>query len=103
MDLSDFRASLEASAPPSSITSELRALWLDANGDWQAAHEIAQALPDPDGAWIHAYLHRKEGDVANAGYWYARAKKPVPKASLDTEWSVLAREFLARTRDQGGA
>lgn len=95
MDLAAFRASLSASAPPPRATPALRALWLDAKGDWDGAHEAAQADGGGDGDWVHAYLHRKEGDVGNAGYWYRRAGRPVSKAPLAEEWAAIAVALLA--------
>lgn len=77
------------------MPAELLALWHDRRGDWEAAHQVAQDVPDPAGAWIHAYLHRKEGDLANAGYWYRRASRPQPRGSLDEEWTAIATELLS--------
>ena len=74
MTLSDFKRTVSDGRPPASLPPPLRALWHDANGDWDAAHQVAQDIDDETGAWIHAYLHRKEGDLANAGYWYRRAR-----------------------------
>jgi hypothetical protein len=93
MDLAAFRASLSASEPPA-LNPALRALWLDARGNWDGAHEAAQADESGAGDWVHAYLHRKEGDAGNAGYWYRRARKPVCKASLDKEWAAIADALL---------
>jgi hypothetical protein len=72
----------------------LQALWHDARGDWAAAHALAQDVETPDGAWVHAYLHRKEGDAFNAGYWYRRAGKPVFQGALDAEWTSLVTALL---------
>ncbi len=94
MTIEDFKASLKMSEPPGSLDGRLRALWHDANGDWHAAHDIAQEIHSKDGSWIHAYLHRKEGDTGNAGYWYARAGKPFPGYGLEEEWEVLVKNFL---------
>lgn len=74
----------------------LLALWFDARGDWAKAHEIAQGVEDVDGAWVHAYLHRKEGDTWNAGYWYRRAGRPEARGSLREEWEQIVGELLAR-------
>jgi len=71
----------------------LEALWWDARGAWTRAHECAQSVETPDGAWVHAYLHRKEGDLMNADYWYRRAGKRRPAASLVEEWAEIARAF----------
>jgi hypothetical protein len=94
MDIAAFRASVEASAPVDHLSHALQALWHDAKGDWQAAHEHAQAQDDRDGAWVHAYLHRKEGDLPNAGYWYRRAGRPAASESLDAEWETIATALL---------
>jgi hypothetical protein len=72
------------------------ALWWDARGDWDKAHESAQDVAGPDGAWVHAYLHRKEGDEGNAAYWYRRAGCPVAKGDFQQEWEQIVRELLAR-------
>ena len=89
-----------ALAKPDGLTPALAALWHDARGDWAAAHTAAQGGETHDAAWAHAYLHRKEGDAGNAGYWYARARRAVPAAgvALDTEREAIARELLG----QGG-
>ena len=92
--LAEFKATLSAPAPPSGLTPALAALWHDARGDWDAAHGVAQAIESPDGAWIHAYLHRKEGDPGNAAYWYQRAGKPVAAISLDAEWNAIVTALL---------
>ncbi len=73
----------------------LQALWHDAHGDWTAAHHAAQDVDTPDGAWVHAYLHRKEGDPGNAAYWYRHAGKPVATGPLDAEWHTIATALLA--------
>ncbi len=70
MDLAAFRASLSAAEPPPDLSPALRALWLDARGNWDGAHDAAQADEGGAGDWVHAYLHRKEGDAGNAAYWY---------------------------------
>jgi hypothetical protein len=95
MDLSQFKATLAAGNPPSNLTHALQALWYDATGDWQIAHKHAQAQDDAIGAWVHAYLHRKEGDVAKARYWYRRAGRPMATTTLDAEWDAIATELLA--------
>ena len=94
MTLEEFRSSLKGTVPPAGLPPVLQALWHDGRGDWNAAHEVAQDVPDPDGAWVHAYLHRKEGDAGNAAYWYRRASQPVCRDSLDTEWEAIVRAFL---------
>ena len=77
------------------LAPALRALWHDARGDWDAAHRIAQEDDSRDAAWVHAYLHRKEGDISNARYWYARAGKTAYAGSLDEEWRKIATSLLA--------
>lgn len=91
------KSATEDSNPPAGLPEELRVLWLARAGRWDQAHDACQDLPDPAGAWIHAWLHREEGDQGNAAYWYARARKPVPRRglSLSDEWLEIARE-LAR-------
>ena len=94
MDLDAFNASLSAGSPPAGLSAALEALWWDAKGDWDKAHDCAQRHDDRAGAHVHAYLHRKEGDPANAGYWYRRAGKTPSTLSLDAEWTELVRAFL---------
>ncbi len=94
MDLAAFRASLTLSSAPSNLSPALRALWLEARGDWDGAHNFAQADEGGAGDWVHAYLHRKEGDSGNAAYWYRRARKPVCRTSLDDEWATIASALL---------
>lgn len=78
----------------------LHALWHDAHGDWARAHQIAQDIEDPDAAWVHAFLHRKEGDPANAAYWYRRAGKPVFTGPLEAEWNSIADALLAPSNER---
>jgi len=94
MTLDEFRKSLTATEPPAGLTLALAGLWWDAKGDWTRAHESAQQDEGKDGSWVHAYLHRKEGDQGNAAYWYARAGKPVCRESLDAEWLSIAKDLL---------
>jgi hypothetical protein len=94
MDLAQFRALTRKKQPPANLSPALQGLLWDAKGNWDKAHECAQAQEDRQGDWVHAYLHRKEGDLANAGYWYRRAKKKVPTGSLDEEWEAIARALL---------
>jgi hypothetical protein len=95
MDTAAFRLSLQATQPPAPLSLPLQALWWDAKGDWDRAHECAQADHGPLGAAVHAYLHRKEPDPANARYWYDRAGRPPVNGSLDQGWDALAGELLA--------
>jgi hypothetical protein len=98
MSFDEFLQSIVASpagaVPPATLSAPLRALWLDARGDWEAAHEVTQESGDRAGDWVHAYLHRKEGDESNAGYWYSRAGRPMASGSLETEWREIATELL---------
>jgi hypothetical protein len=93
--IDDFRATITADAPPA-VSPALRALWHDGRGEWEAAHGVAQDINDATGAWVHAYLHRNEGDLDNAGYWYRRAEQPVATGSLDDEWERLVTALLER-------
>jgi hypothetical protein len=94
MDFATFKASIEGDAPPDGVGLALQAMWRDAKGDWRAAHKLAQAQKDETGAWVHAYLHRVEGDLANAGYWYRRAGKPACSAPLKEEWDKIVSALL---------
>lgn len=95
MQFEQFRATLGGTAPPADIAAPLRALWYAAKGDWQEAHNIAQDIPSPDGSWVHAYLHRVEGDQSNAHYWYVRANRPMPDLGLEEEWEAIVKVMLA--------
>ena len=99
MSFEEFQQSVagEASAPEG-LSGALQALWHDGRGDWEGAHNCAQDDKSRDGSWVHAYLHRKEGDEGNAGYWYARAARPMPAkgVTLAAEWATIARELLGR-------
>ena len=94
-DLASFRASLRQEGPPPDLPRPLLVLWHAARGEWAVAHEIAQAQDDEESAWVHAYLHREEGDVANAGYWYRRARRPVESGPLAREWETIVEALLA--------
>ena len=96
-----FEKFLAATGDPAALAGlagPLRALWHDARGEWDEAHAQAQAAGGTDGAWVHAYLHRKEGDEGNAGYWYQRAGRPLAAGDLRAEWESIARELLGRER-----
>ena len=97
MTLSQFRESLTTAEPPAGLSPDLTALWHDGRGDWEAAHQVAQDINTPNGAWIHAYLHRKEGDAANAAYWYRRAAKPVASVPLEAEWDAIVTALLPQS------
>jgi hypothetical protein len=85
-----FVLSLDRAAPPSAATPMLRALWHGLRGDWHAAHELAQEQDDAEGAWVHAWLHRIEGDLANADYWYQRARRPARRDDTRGEGLEIA-------------
>ncbi|MBM3820509.1 MAG: hypothetical protein FJW14_16030 [Acidimicrobiia bacterium] len=93
MDLTAFEQSLSATAPPRGISPLLTALWHERKGDWTRAHEIAQDIDTRDAAWVHAYLHRREGDLPNAAYWYRHAGKPVETGSMEEEWRAIVAEL----------
>jgi hypothetical protein len=93
MTLAEFTATLESNSPPA-VSPALVALWHDAKGDWHKAHEVAQEIEDEVGAWVHAYLHRKEGDASNAAYWYRRAGKAIAREALNVEWEEMVLELL---------
>jgi hypothetical protein len=93
MTIQEFTGTLKHTTPPA-VSPLLKALWHDANGDWEAAHDIAQDITSDDGSWVHAYLHRKEGDQGNAAYWYHRANKPINRNTLDEEWKEIVSALL---------
>ena len=97
MDVTSFRQSVATATPPAGLSQAVEALWWDAKGDWNKAHECAQAQDDKVGAWVHAYLHRKQGDGGNAAYWYRRAGKPVCRTSLEEEWRAIAEALLPQS------
>ena len=92
--MSDFRASLSGTAPASSVEPPLAALWWAAKGDWDKAHKIVMNEETADAAWVHAYLHRVEGDLGTAGYWYRRAGKPVASGPVEAEWGRVVSALL---------
>jgi len=94
MVATDFKSSLAGPVPPPELEAPLAALWWAAKGGWDAAHKIVQDEESTDAAWVHAYLHRVEGDPANAGYWYRRAGKPVASDSLESEWERMVAALL---------
>jgi hypothetical protein len=94
MDVAAFKASLKSAQPPRGLSPPLEALWWAGKDDWKRAHEIAQEHDDQSSAWVHAYLHRVEGDLGNAGYWYRRASKPVATDSLDAEWERIVSALI---------
>ena len=91
-----LRASVTAAAPPTDLDAPLAALWWAAKGDWDRAHKLVQDDDGADAAWVHAYLHRVEGDLPNARYWYGTAGKPAAAGALEAEWAAIAADLLAR-------
>ena len=97
MTFLEFRASLASrDEPPAGLSAPLRALWLDGKGDWAAAHGTVDDLETTTAARVHAYIHRKEGDLDNARYWYRRAGAQPSTAALESEWAELVRALLER-------
>lgn len=94
MKFEDFKLSMADSLPPRGITASLAALWYAGKGDWEQAHAIAQNVPTADGSWVHAYLHRVEGDEWNANYWYRRAGRSMPEVGVEREWEDIVRAML---------
>jgi hypothetical protein len=94
MTIDEFRATLRDADPPP-VAPVLRAMWHAANGSWNEAHRIAQDINDRSGAWVHAHLHRAEGDLGNARYWYRQAAQREATDSLEAEWSRITTALLA--------
>lgn len=94
MDITEFKNSLSFSQPPGGLSPYLQSLWYDAKGEWELAHNLVQDLPDKKAAWLHAYLHRKEGDTWNADYWYQKAGRKRPPVSLEEEWEEIVSVIL---------
>ncbi|MBK0378710.1 hypothetical protein I5M19_05300 [Mucilaginibacter sp. SD-g] len=92
--VSEFKASLTKERPISEMSVQLKSLWYDGKGDWHQAHAQVDRLNDPESAWVHAYLHRKEGDIWNADYWYSKAQRIRPNVSLEDEWEQLVLYFI---------
>ncbi|MES1198138.1 MAG: hypothetical protein ABUL41_02570 [Chitinophagaceae bacterium] len=89
MTFNQFKESLASDSPPTGISDYLQSLWYDAKGDWNRSHTIIQDIETENAAWVHAYLHRKEGDIGNADYWYRRAGKKRPSVTLEEEWENI--------------
>ena len=95
MTLGELESAVSAQRPLSQDADPLvKALWHDATGDWAGAHDVVQNIESAEAAWIHAYLHRKEGDLQNAQYWYRRASRPAASGPLPDEWRAIARTLL---------
>jgi hypothetical protein len=96
MTLVEFKHSLSEAKPPPKLAPALAALWWAAKGDWQRAHALVMDESGRECAWVHAYLHRVEGDADNAGYWYRQARRPAALGALPAEWDAIAAEMLAK-------
>ena len=94
MNLLSFKESLSANEPQQNASVYLKALWYDAKGEWDKAHKMIQDVEDKKASWIHAYLHRKEGDISNADYWYSRAGKRRSVVSLEDEWEEIVSTLI---------
>lgn len=95
MRLDEFRRLLEKQEVcPVALPRAIRALWYDKKGNWSKAHDLVQNASDAQSAWVHAYLHRKEGDLSNARYWYRRTGKPEYTADANKEWEQIVRSLL---------
>lgn len=97
MTLEQFRQSVRENAPARDLNVALAGLWWDAKGDWTKAHESAQQDEGVAGSWVHAYLHRKEGDASNAAYWYSRAGRRPSRATLEEEWAEITTALLSQS------
>jgi hypothetical protein len=98
MTLAAFRRSLGKPRPPAGLEPALVALWWAGRDKWSRAHDLAMAGEGPDSAWVHAYLHRRKGDLENAGYWYRQSRKRRATGSLEAEWTAIAAALLAKSR-----
>lgn len=96
MTFEEFTGTIADSVPPVHLAPVLVALWHDRKGDWDEAHRVAQDVEGAEGAWVHAYLHRKEGGHGNAAYWYRRAGRSAPDGPLDVEWEAVVKALLAQ-------
>jgi len=103
MTLPEFKSSLSQDKPPDNLSETLHALWYDAKGNlpdgkagWNKAHQVAQDINDADGAWVHAYLHRKEGDKSNAQYWYYNAGRKFSNLTLEEEWEEISEALIKK-------
>ena len=94
MTIEEFKDSLKENQPPPDLSIYLLSLWYDGKGDWNKAHSLVDSLSGQEAARIHAYLHRKEGDLGNANYWYRQAYSQMPATDLKIEWRILVESFL---------
>ena len=96
MKRNDFKTSVKKQSPNEKLPKALVALWWQKKGDWDKAHTIVQSDKTDDGAWVHGLLHREEGDLGNASYWYSRANKLMPEETIENEWELIVSELLNR-------
>jgi hypothetical protein len=96
MTLTEFKCTLSRPKPPAGLAPALAALWWAGKDEWDKAHTIVMDEAGKDCAWVHAYLHRVEGDLGNAGYWYREAGKSAATGALQSEWTEIARDLLAK-------
>jgi hypothetical protein len=96
-----FHRTLSDATPPRAVSAPLAALWWAKNGDWVKAHSLVMEEANAEAAWVHAYLHRVEGDLGNAQYWYGRARRPVPRGDFDAEWAAIAAALLGQGATSG--
>ncbi|HLH92390.1 MAG TPA: hypothetical protein VKX28_28510 [Xanthobacteraceae bacterium] len=94
MTLAEFEQSLKSKTPPRDLAPAVTALWWAKKDDWEQAHTIVMKEDSRDAAWVHAHLHRVEGDAGNAAYWYRQAKRPVASSTLDAEWQAIVTVLL---------
>lgn len=94
MTISEFKESLSSSRPPEGLSAPLLGLWYAGSGNWEKAHSTVQEDPGPEAAWVHAHVHKQEGDLSNAAYWYARATRNTMKLSLEQEWEEIAKALI---------
>jgi hypothetical protein len=97
MSVEELRRSATGRRPPPGLNPPLQSLWHDAKGDWATAHRIVMNAHSAAAAWVHAYLHRKEGDLDNARYWYRKAKRPEATGPLEAEWETIAHALLDKS------
>ena len=95
MSPADFEHSLSKATPPKSLSASLSALWWAKRGNWERAHKLVMNDQGPDAAWVHAYLHRVEGDLPNARYWYGQARRKAATGPLEVEWAAIVAALLA--------
>jgi hypothetical protein len=94
MTIEELKSTLTKAKPPAGTAPALAALWWAAKGDWDKAHGIVMKQESREAAWVHAYLHRVEGDLDNAGYWYRRARRPAESGPLEAEWDAIATSLI---------